>query len=221
MKKLLLFALALLFANFLSFNAFSQSTTITPTFIQIPATSTAPSCSSATKGRQYFNTTSNKMFYCNGTSWVEYEAVAPAPTIAFMAYLTNNGNVSNGAGGFFSALTEVFDEGNDLLNGVFTVPQTGIYHFDVSAKWGTASSPNFSLANIQKCDNAELNCEILASSKINDHTASQHAFGVDAKLVTGQKVKVFVTQNSGGIRVLEGKGVDGNIPTFFSGHLVK
>lgn len=218
MKKLLLFTLALIFANFLTFNVLGQSTTISPTFVQIPATSTAPSCSSTTKGRQYFNTTSNKMFYCDGTSWVEYAAVAP---VAFMAYLTNNGNVVSGAGGFFSGMTEVFDEGSDFSSGVFTVPQNGIYHFDVSVKWGTASSPNFSLANIQKCDNAEANCEILASSKINDNTASQHAFGVDAKLVAGQKIKVFVVQTSGGIRVLEGKGVDGNIPTFFSGHLVK
>lgn len=218
MKKLFLFAFALLFANFLSFTAFSQSTTIAPTFIQIPATSTVPSCSSTTKGRQYFNTTSNTMFYCNGTSWVEYAAIAP---IAFMAYLTNNGNVNNGGGGSLSAMTQVFDEGNDFLNGVFTVPQNGIFHFDVSAKWGTAPIPNFSQVTLQKCDSGGANCVIIASSKINDNTASQHAFGVDTKLTTGETVKVFVTQTSGGIRVLEGKGMDGNIPTFFSGHLVK
>jgi hypothetical protein len=218
MKKLFSFAFVMICVNFLTFNVLGQSATISPTFVQIPATSSAPTCSSSTKGRQYFNTTSNKMFYCDGTSWVEFAAVAP---VAFMAYFTNNSSINSNAGGFISSMTEVFDEGNDFIGGVFTVPQNGIYHFDLSIKWATASNPNFSLASIQKCDNAGDNCEFLASSKINDNAASQHAFGVDAKLVAGQKIRAFILQTSGGARVLEGKGVDGNIPTFFSGHLVK
>jgi len=200
-------------------SVFGQNTTITPTFIQIPATPMAPGCAvAADKGKQYYNTTNEKMFYCNGSSWVEYMAGA---TIAFMAYQTNSANVANGSSGSLSAMTEVFDEGDGFLNGVFSVPQNGIYHFDVSVKWGTASTPNYSQATLQKCDANNMICEILASSKMNDQTATQHAFGVDAKLVAGQKIKVFVTQSSGGIRILEGKGMDGNIPTFFSGHLVK
>ncbi|WP_428657401.1 hypothetical protein [Runella sp.] len=215
MKNLLL--ISLLTCSLLS--VLGQNATIMPTFIQIPATSSAPGCAvAADKGKQYFNTISNKMFYCNGSAWVEYTAITP---VAFMAYLTNNGNVINGTSGSLSGMTEVFDEGNDFVTGTFTVPQNGLYHFDVSIKWGTASTPNFSQATLQKCDNAGINCEIVASSKMNDQVAAQHAFGVDVKLVLGEKVRVFVTQTSGGSRVLEGKGIDDNIPTFFSGHLVR
>lgn len=222
MKKLLLFASVLIFVNCLTFNVLGQSTTISPTFVQIPATSTAPSCSSTTKGRQYFNTTDNKMFYCDGTSWLEYAAVAP---VAFMAYYNSGGVVNSDFGGQLSMTTEVFDEGNDHSGGVFNVPENGVYHFNVSMKWGTnTATTNYTLTALQKCDNAGLNCVPLASSKMYNQVAAQQAFGVDAKLVAGQKIRVFIYQSnsSGTSRPIDGVvDAEGNKPIFFSGHLVK
>ncbi|MES2777708.1 MAG: hypothetical protein V4722_26250 [Bacteroidota bacterium] len=150
--------------------------------------------------------------------------------VAFMAYQAMDANVSSNAYGALSALTEVFDEGNDFNNSVFTAPVNGIYHFEASVKWGTNnSSSNYSQTSIEKCDNAGSPCTKLASSKMNNQTSAQHFLSATVKLVAGDKIKVFVvhTNSEGNSRTLEGKDPDsaaftsGNISTYFSGHLVR
>ena len=135
MKKLTVFTLLC----FLCWGGtvFGQSTTIAPAFIQIPATATPGSCSAATKGKQYFNTIKNKMFYCDGTAWVEYAVATPG---AFMATNNLNGGINDNVEGLVTTFTEEFDEGNDFTNPGFTAPQDGIYHFDVSFKWGSINA---------------------------------------------------------------------------------
>lgn len=54
----------------------AQSATVAPSFVLIPATATIPTCVSSDKGKLYFNTTNNKMFFCNGTAWVDFSAGA-------------------------------------------------------------------------------------------------------------------------------------------------
>lgn len=201
---------------------FSQSAVIAPGFIQIPATSTPPGCSVATdKGKQYFNTSSNKMFYCNGTTWLEYMPSVPAH---FMAYISQNLSISNDTDGNLTNYTEVFDEGNDFASPFFIAPQSGIYHFDVSVKWGSnTSASNYVEASLKKCDTGGSNCETMASSKLNNQVSPTQAFGVNVKLTVGERIKIAIYQtNSDGInRGYEGPDGRGNIPTYFSGHLVK
>lgn len=49
----------------------AQSATILPDGVNIPKVSVLPACSTSEKGNQVFNSTVNKMYYCNGTSWQE------------------------------------------------------------------------------------------------------------------------------------------------------
>lgn len=52
-------------------NAFSQSATILPNSVEIPKVTTLPTCDANAKSRQVYNTSDNKMYYCNGTNWTE------------------------------------------------------------------------------------------------------------------------------------------------------
>jgi hypothetical protein len=71
MKKnpLFVFSTALLF--FYTSITIAQSTTILPNSVELPNVSTNPSCTVTDKGKQVYNTTSNAMFYCNGSTWIE------------------------------------------------------------------------------------------------------------------------------------------------------
>jgi hypothetical protein len=57
--------------QFISVAAFSQATLLEPNAISVPKVAANPTCNVAAKGKQIFNTTSNKMFYCNGSNWVD------------------------------------------------------------------------------------------------------------------------------------------------------
>lgn len=98
MKKIL----TLVIINILSFNAFSQSTTILPNSIDVPNVAVLPTCDATNKGRLVFNTSDNKMYFCNGTAWTDMtvggftlpytgSGSATAPNFLF--------NVSNSANG--------------------------------------------------------------------------------------------------------------------------
>ncbi len=65
MKKLLILL------PFVSTVAFSQASLLEPNAISIPKVAANPTCNVEAKGKQVFNTTSNKMFYCNGSSWID------------------------------------------------------------------------------------------------------------------------------------------------------
>lgn len=65
MKKLLLLL------PFISTVAFSQATLLEPNAISFPKVAANPTCNVEAKGKQVFNTTSNKMFYCSGSSWID------------------------------------------------------------------------------------------------------------------------------------------------------
>lgn len=56
------------------FNTFGQSSSILPNGIDLPKFTTNPTCSVNEKGRLIFNTTDNKSYYCNGSTWVDMSA---------------------------------------------------------------------------------------------------------------------------------------------------
>jgi hypothetical protein len=134
-----------------------------------------------------------------------------------------NSSISENLNGTVTFSTQVFDEGNDFNGAFFATPQAGIYHFDVSVKWGTSAASNYVQTMLLKCDAAGSNCVIVASSKLTNEFAPQQTFGVNLKLVPGDLIKVGIFQtNSGGtFRTYEGVDANGNIPTFFSGQLVR
>ena len=98
MKKLLIiFVLSL---PLWGVGGYAQSLQIGSNFVILPNSATAPVCAVADKGKQYFNSTDNKMYFCNGTAWVESgfalpysgNAIANAPTHLF--------KLENGGTGF-------------------------------------------------------------------------------------------------------------------------
>ncbi len=66
MKKLFF----LFIIQHLAFSIYAQSGTMLPDGFIVPNLATAPACTVADKGKTYYNTTSNQMMVCNGTSWV-------------------------------------------------------------------------------------------------------------------------------------------------------
>ncbi|WP_428657403.1 hypothetical protein [Runella sp.] len=164
MKKLAL--VLILCAPFLTTEIFGQNAVITPNFIFIPATATAPTCGATDKGKQYFNTTSNKVFYCDGTAWVEYAAVAPT---AFMAYTGLNDTINVGIPEPLTLDIEVFDKGGNFSAPYFSVPQDGIYHFDVSVKWeGGSAVSTYIRTTLEKCDKNKEKCVVVAANTMEN-----------------------------------------------------
>ncbi|WP_147322736.1 hypothetical protein [Emticicia sp. C21] len=49
----------------------AQSATILPDGIGIPKVTALPTCNTVEKGKQVFHSTTNKMYFCNGTNWQE------------------------------------------------------------------------------------------------------------------------------------------------------
>lgn len=80
---------------------YSQSSTLLPNAIELPKFSSNPTCNNSEKGRLIFNTTDNKSYYCNGTTWVDMSAGSLT--------LPYSGSASSGAG---SPLIYVENTGN-------------------------------------------------------------------------------------------------------------
>jgi Chaperone of endosialidase len=93
MKKNLFLSLA--FALLSYYQTFAQSTTMSPNYVQIPNVITLPACSNADKGKTVFNTTDNKMYYCNSNSWVPVQNGASGTGWASNANDIYNGNTGN------------------------------------------------------------------------------------------------------------------------------
>ena len=80
----------------------AQSTLIVPNAIGVPNVATNPTCNVATKGFQVYNTTANKMYFCNGTAWVDMTVggfTLPYSGSGSVASPTNLFSLSNAANG--------------------------------------------------------------------------------------------------------------------------
>jgi hypothetical protein len=52
-------------------SSFAQSISLDPNSLQLPRVATNPACSVADKGKLIYNTTQNKILFCNGSAWVD------------------------------------------------------------------------------------------------------------------------------------------------------
>lgn len=67
MKKLfILFSI-----QYLSFSIFAQSISLDPNSLQLPRLAVSPTCAVADKGKMIYNTSQEKVLYCNGTTWID------------------------------------------------------------------------------------------------------------------------------------------------------
>jgi hypothetical protein len=103
MKK----AFKILIISTLSISAFSQSATILPSRMDVPNVPALPICDVTGKGRMVFNTSDNKMYFCNGTAWTDMtvggftlpyagSGNATAPNILFGITNSANGRAISG-----------------------------------------------------------------------------------------------------------------------------
>jgi hypothetical protein len=91
MKKIILLSL-LLSTVFLSETAlYAQSTTMAPNYVVIPGVPTLSACAIADKGKTVFNTTDNKMYFCDGTAW---QGMAGVPS-AGVGWSQTGANITN------------------------------------------------------------------------------------------------------------------------------
>ncbi|RYU97449.1 hypothetical protein [Emticicia agri] len=84
---------------------FAQSTTLLPNATKIGNVSALSTCNSSVRGTQVFNTTNGKMYFCNGTAWVDmtggggggsfslpYSGSGSSTSPTSLFALTNNGS---------------------------------------------------------------------------------------------------------------------------------
>ncbi len=137
---------------------FAQSTTVAPNFIQIPNLSAAPSCAAIDKGKMYFNSTSNKLFLCNGTTWIQNGFALPfegtgsnnfggqAGMVEFIN--TSNGNalyVKSGSGGQIIAGQAYAAYFESSQNGIFAA--SGVGNLALKTSGGLQLKQNGEAAN--------------------------------------------------------------------------
>jgi hypothetical protein len=91
MKKIIIF---LVFIS-ISIKAVAQSSTIAPNYIVIPGVATLPGCTNTDKGKTVFNTTDNKMYFCDGTSWQSMAGV-PSAGVGWTQSGVNINNTNSG-----------------------------------------------------------------------------------------------------------------------------
>lgn len=56
---------------FCSSLVFAQSITLDPNSLQLPRMAANPACAVADKGKMIYNTTQNKVLFCNGSAWID------------------------------------------------------------------------------------------------------------------------------------------------------
>lgn len=209
--------------------ASAQSVTISPGSLDLPRVTSLSTCNASTKGRMVYNTTDNRMYYCNGTAWVNTEVAGPQSEPAFSAY--NTGDVNYISVDFQPGVTivpfnaEYFDISNNFsTNGfinsnTFIAPANGVYHFDASAVMNLVgySPSNSNSVNIHLMVTTISNGFTTAAATANYAPIVNTNFSVhisrDLKLAVGDKVKVSVSDDIFGTQYIASDKV------FFNGHL--
>jgi hypothetical protein len=122
----------------ISLKTIAQSSTIASNYIVIPGVATMPACGSTGKGRTVFNTTDNRMYYCDGFNWQSMAGV-PSAGVGWAQngtaiYNTNAGGVGIGTPFPLTKLT------------VYTPTSNyGLWHTDANVGIGTYVSPSAGL----------------------------------------------------------------------------
>jgi len=97
----------LLIIQFITIKAICQSSTMLPNAVEAPKLAVLPTCDANGKGQQIFNTTDNKMYFCNGTVWTDMTGGGLS--------LPYSGNYSAGGGNGIDAFIVI----NNSINTAF------------------------------------------------------------------------------------------------------
>jgi hypothetical protein len=111
---------------------------------------------------------------------------------------------------------EVYDDANAFSANAYTVPVSGLYHFDVKVNWnnvGVAGSPFTAITLRKNGVEAAFSAQNIPAGVTNVITVN---ISCDLKLVAGDVLTVTAQQNTGGNLGFAG----GEYLIFFSGHRV-
>jgi hypothetical protein len=207
----------------------AQSVILSPGALDLPRVTSLSTCNASTKGRMVYNTTDNRMYYCNGTAWINTEVAGPQSEPAFSAY--NSGDVNYTAVDFQPGVTLVpfnneyydissnFNTGGQVNGSSFIAPANGVYHFDAAA--------SMSLAGASIVNSNYVNIHLMVTTVSNGFTTvaatatfvpiANANFSIyisrDLKLAVGDRVRVSVSDDLFGSQYLASD------KSFFNGHL--
>lgn len=209
--------------------ASAQSVTISPGSLDLPRVTSLSTCNASTKGRMVYNTTDNRMYYCNGTAWINTEVAGPQSEPAFSAY--NSGDVNYISVDFQPGVTIVpfnneyydissnFSTSGQVNGSSFVAPTNGVYHFDASALMNLVgtSLTNSNYVNIHLMVTTVSNGFTTAAATATFVPIANSNFSIfisrDLKLATGDKVRVSVSDDIFGTQYLASD------KCLFNGHL--
>jgi hypothetical protein len=128
-------------------------------------------------------------------------------------------SISPGANVNIAFTGEEYDDANAFSLTAYTVPSTGLYHFDVMVNWDLSPVVGLTFhAAVITVNGADIHGSAIyiPSEEMGLHTQS---FSCDIKLMSGQIVSVYVNQSSGILQHLRGN-VGATRYTYFSGRRV-
>lgn len=209
--------------------ASAQSVTISPGSLDLPRVASLSTCNASTKGKMVYNTTDNRMYYCNGTAWINTEVAGPQSQPAFSAY--NSGELNYIPVDFQPGTTIVpfnneyydissnFNTSGQANGSSFIVPANGVYHFDAAASMNLVgtSLTNSNYINIHLMVTTVSNGFTTVAATATFAPIANSNFSVfisrDLKLAAGDRVRVSVSDDIFNTQYLASDKV------FFNGHL--
>lgn len=152
---------------------------------------------------------------------------ATQPKVAFKSVMAT-ASIPSGQGAIVNWTSELYDISNNfnMNTKIFTVPVSGVYHFDASFHFNLSSTVyNLSSASvvIESNHNGTISYLCQSDGVINNSIAnsqSQCSTGVDARLQAGDQVYVKAYQSNGGGLAATAAGGTNPSTHYFSGHLI-
>ncbi len=224
MKTTAIFTISFLF--FISAVS-AQSVTISPNSLDLPRVSVLPTCSSSAKGKMLYNTTDNKMYYCNGANWINTEVAGTESEAAFSAF--NSVDVEEfpvyEQGTYVTFNSEVYDVGNNFLTSSsllnpssFIAPANGVYHFDAFVSWHFSAFVNTNFVSLRLMVTTANGMTTTVGASATFPAVTSPYFGTqinrDIKLNAGEKVRLLIADDVYDTQFIKAD------QCFFSGHLV-